>query len=147
MSRWLDFVELNRYGLPGKSSSGRALVTTRLFRAWRPCAAGASPRFCSRLSQMLSALLRLFQNTASKMNSLRFVRPLASKFTTTSLPRIARPYSVATSSSYEHLLVSTPRPGVTLSMPASLPVGRLLDPQIYSDRSVSPQSRSTAPKP
>ncbi|KAA6412736.1 MAG: enoyl- hydratase isomerase family [Lasallia pustulata] len=48
------------------------------------------------------------------MNSLRYVRPLAFKFTSTSLTPIVRPYSASTSSSYEHLLVSSPKPGVTL---------------------------------
>ncbi|MCJ1298635.1 hypothetical protein MMC08_001425 [Hypocenomyce scalaris] len=48
------------------------------------------------------------------MNSLRFGRPLASKFTSIRLPRIARSYSAATSSSYEQLLVSSPKPGVAL---------------------------------
>ncbi|OCL07772.1 enoyl-CoA hydratase mitochondrial precursor [Glonium stellatum] len=46
------------------------------------------------------------------MYSLRASSRVASKFTSSSLPRLIRPYS--SSSTYEHLIVSTPKPGVGL---------------------------------
>jgi len=49
------------------------------------------------------------------MSTLGGLRPLVSRFSTPSSLRIVRSYSVATSSSYEHLLVSIPKAGVGLS--------------------------------
>ncbi|MCJ1363080.1 hypothetical protein MMC16_002186 [Acarospora aff. strigata] len=57
------------------------------------------------------------------MYTLKTLRPLVSKFSSSSSIRIVRTYSVATSSSYEHLLVSTPKAGVgliTLNRPKAL---------------------------
>ncbi|KAI9856804.1 MAG: hypothetical protein M1830_006395, partial [Pleopsidium flavum] len=53
------------------------------------------------------------------MYILNGLRPLVSKFSNPSSLRVIRLYSSATSSSYEHLLVSTPKPGVGLSKPAT----------------------------
>ncbi|KAI9833506.1 MAG: hypothetical protein M1819_003665 [Sarea resinae] len=58
------------------------------------------------------------------MSTLRCIRPAASRFLapSSSIPRLVRPYSAA-SSSYEQLLVSTPKPGVgliTLNRPKAL---------------------------
>ncbi len=54
------------------------------------------------------------------MYTLSGLRPLVSRFSSLSSLRVIRLYSSATSSSYEHLLVSTPKPGVGLSKPAIL---------------------------
>ncbi|KAI9786159.1 MAG: putative enoyl-CoA hydratase, mitochondrial [Geoglossum umbratile] len=56
------------------------------------------------------------------MNTLRLVRPVAFKFASSTTPRIIRPYS-APAASYEHILVSSPKPGVglvTLNRPKAL---------------------------
>ncbi|KAI9673391.1 MAG: hypothetical protein M1817_002853 [Caeruleum heppii] len=57
------------------------------------------------------------------MKSLTQLRPAASRFIQSSTPRLVRPYSATTSSSYDHILVSSPKPGVgliTLNRPKSL---------------------------
>ncbi|KAH0533938.1 hypothetical protein FGG08_007447 [Glutinoglossum americanum] len=56
------------------------------------------------------------------MNPLRFVKPVTSKFVPSTTPRIVRFYS-APAMSYEHILVSNPKPGVglvTLNRPRAL---------------------------
>ncbi len=55
------------------------------------------------------------QLSDNKMSTLTGLRPLVSRFSTSSSLRIIRSYSVAMSSSYEHLLISTPKAGVGLS--------------------------------
>lgn len=55
ISSWLDWVELNRYGLlPGKLQ-GRTLVFVRLFPAWRSLSHRSFPTFwsCKVSSQLL----------------------------------------------------------------------------------------------
>ncbi|RPA96511.1 ECH-domain-containing protein [Choiromyces venosus 120613-1] len=50
----------------------------------------------------------------------RFIRPASTRLISPTIPRIARPMSSSSSKSYEHILVSTPRPGVgqiTLNRP------------------------------
>ena len=142
----VGWIPLNWTGMPEKSSGTRASVDKAVpgLATFEP--PEASPRFCS-LGFLIRLLQSLLQYCFPTMNSLRFVRPLATKFTSTSLPRIVCPYSAATSSSYEHLLVSSPKPGVTLSMPASLSMAISFDLHISSDTPVSLQSQSTAPKP
>lgn len=57
------------------------------------------------------------------MNSLRAMRPLASRLQPSTLPRVARPFSSTAARSYEYLLTSKPKPGVgqvTLNRPKAL---------------------------
>ncbi|KAI0969272.1 ClpP/crotonase-like domain-containing protein [Xylaria arbuscula] len=57
------------------------------------------------------------------MNSLRVMRPLASRLQPSTLPKVARPFSSTSARSYEHLLTSKPKPGVgqvTLNRPKAL---------------------------
>ncbi|KAI5928548.1 ClpP/crotonase-like domain-containing protein [Camillea tinctor] len=57
------------------------------------------------------------------MNSLRAMRPIASRLQASTLPRIARPFSSTAARSYEFVQTSQPRPGVgqvTLSRPKAL---------------------------
>ncbi|KAF2236161.1 ClpP/crotonase [Viridothelium virens] len=57
------------------------------------------------------------------MKSIRAVRVIPSKFTSYNLPRLWRSYSTAIESPYEHIKVSTPKPGVgliTLNRPKAL---------------------------
>ncbi|KAH0116547.1 hypothetical protein KCU82_g23427, partial [Aureobasidium melanogenum] len=50
------------------------------------------------------------------MQSLRIARPFPSRFVKTVAPRIQRPYSTPSAEhNYEHIQLSTPRPGVALS--------------------------------
>ncbi|CAD0031404.1 unnamed protein product [Aureobasidium pullulans] len=49
------------------------------------------------------------------MQSLRIARPFPSRFVKTVAPRVRRPYSTPSEHSYEHIQLSTPRPGVALS--------------------------------
>ncbi|KAK5019772.1 ClpP/crotonase-like domain-containing protein [Cryomyces antarcticus] len=48
------------------------------------------------------------------MSGVGAVRPMVCRFVNTALPRVVRPYSSATSHTYEHLKVSAPKPGVAL---------------------------------
>ena len=50
------------------------------------------------------------------MNNVRLARSIARKFVPYNIPRICRPYSSAIESPYEHLKITTPKPGVGLSM-------------------------------
>ncbi|KAH0061737.1 hypothetical protein KCU60_g23010, partial [Aureobasidium melanogenum] len=58
------------------------------------------------------------------MQSLRIARPFPSRFVKTVAPRIQRPYSTPSAEhNYEHIQLSTPRPGValiTLNRPKAL---------------------------
>ncbi|KAI1153057.1 ClpP/crotonase-like domain-containing protein [Nemania diffusa] len=57
------------------------------------------------------------------MNSLRAMRPLASRLQPSTLPRVARSFSSTPARSYEYLLTSNPKPGVgqvTLNRPKAL---------------------------
>lgn len=57
------------------------------------------------------------------MNTLRSLRPLASRIQPCTLPRIARPFSAAVGKSYEFIQTSEPKPGVgqvTLNRPKAL---------------------------
>ncbi|KAJ3562645.1 hypothetical protein NPX13_g8488 [Xylaria arbuscula] len=57
------------------------------------------------------------------MNSLRAMRPLASRLQPSTLPRIARQFSSTPSRSYDYILTSNPKPGVgqvTLNRPKAL---------------------------
>ncbi|THZ20676.1 enoyl-CoA hydratase [Aureobasidium pullulans] len=57
------------------------------------------------------------------MQSLRIARPFPSRFVKTVAPRVRRPYSTPSEHSYEHIQLSTPRPGValiTLNRPKAL---------------------------
>ncbi|KAI0114836.1 ClpP/crotonase [Daldinia grandis] len=57
------------------------------------------------------------------MNTLRTLRPLASRIQPYTLPRTVRQFSATATRSYEHLLVSEPKPGVgqvTLNRPKAL---------------------------
>ncbi|KAI0911481.1 ClpP/crotonase-like domain-containing protein [Ustulina deusta] len=57
------------------------------------------------------------------MNSLRAMRPMASRLQPSTLPRVARPFSSTPARSYEYLLTSNPKPGVgqvTLNRPKAL---------------------------
>lgn len=59
---------------------------------------------------------QLFFQLVVKMQSLRVARPFPSRFVKTLAPRIQRPYSTPSAEhSYEHIQLSTPRPGVALS--------------------------------
>ncbi|KAI1268686.1 ClpP/crotonase-like domain-containing protein [Xylariaceae sp. FL1019] len=57
------------------------------------------------------------------MNSIRAVRPIASRFQPSTLPKVIRPFSSTVARSYEHIQTSKPKPGVgqvTLSRPKAL---------------------------
>ncbi|THY57644.1 enoyl-CoA hydratase [Aureobasidium pullulans] len=57
------------------------------------------------------------------MQSLRIAKPFPSRFVKTVAPRVRRPYSTPSEHSYEHIQLSTPRPGValiTLNRPKAL---------------------------
>ncbi|THV79302.1 enoyl-CoA hydratase [Aureobasidium pullulans] len=57
------------------------------------------------------------------MQILRIAKPFPSRFVKTVTPRIRRPYSTPAEHSYEHIQLSTPRPGValiTLNRPKAL---------------------------
>jgi hypothetical protein len=55
------------------------------------------------------------------MQSLRIARPFPSRFVKTVAPRVRRPYSTPSAEhNYEHIQLSTPRPGVALSTPTLL---------------------------
>ncbi|KAH8894954.1 ClpP/crotonase [Thozetella sp. PMI_491] len=57
------------------------------------------------------------------MSSLRCLRPMASRFQPSTLPRLVRGFSASSARPYEFIQVSTPRPGVgqvTLSRPKAL---------------------------
>ncbi|KAI0180498.1 ClpP/crotonase [Hypoxylon sp. FL1284] len=57
------------------------------------------------------------------MNTLRTLRPLASRFQPCTLPRTVRQFSASTARSYEYLTTSEPKPGVgqvTLNRPKAL---------------------------
>ncbi|KAI0887345.1 ClpP/crotonase [Annulohypoxylon maeteangense] len=57
------------------------------------------------------------------MNTLRTLRPLASRFQPCTLPKTIRQFSATSSKSYEYILVSEPKPGVgqvTLNRPKAL---------------------------
>ncbi|OTA95710.1 hypothetical protein M434DRAFT_28612 [Hypoxylon sp. CO27-5] len=57
------------------------------------------------------------------MNTLRTLRPLASRLQPCTLPRTVRQFSATANRSYEHILVSEPKPGVgqvTLNRPKAL---------------------------
>ncbi|KAI0014109.1 ClpP/crotonase [Xylariaceae sp. FL0662B] len=57
------------------------------------------------------------------MNTLRTLRPLASRIQPSTLPKITRPFSASAARSYENILTSEPRPGVgqvTLNRPKAL---------------------------
>ncbi|OTA61891.1 ClpP/crotonase [Hypoxylon sp. EC38] len=57
------------------------------------------------------------------MNTLRTLRPLASRLQPCTLPRTVRHFSATANRSYEHILVSEPKPGVgqvTLNRPKAL---------------------------
>lgn len=83
-----------------------------------------APRLCpiELFGRPESQKLGWYYSYPNNMSMLRGSRPLASKFSTSSSVRIVRPYSVATSNSYEHLLISTPKAGVGLSksLPTSI---------------------------
>jgi enoyl-CoA hydratase len=49
-------------------------------------------------------------NTAA--NAMRSLRPAASRFQPSALPRLARAFSASARRSYEYIEVSEPRPGV-----------------------------------
>ncbi|KAL2140316.1 hypothetical protein VTI28DRAFT_3999 [Corynascus sepedonium] len=60
---------------------------------------------------------------AARVNALRGLRPVASRFQPNSFPQIARSFSASTRRSYEYIEVSEPRPGVgqvTLNRPKAL---------------------------
>ncbi|KAI0166466.1 ClpP/crotonase-like domain-containing protein [Xylariaceae sp. FL1272] len=57
------------------------------------------------------------------MNPIRAVRPIASRFQPSTLPKLVRPFSSTIARSYEHIQTSRPKPGVgqvTLSRPKAL---------------------------
>ncbi|KAI0603480.1 enoyl-CoA hydratase [Biscogniauxia sp. FL1348] len=57
------------------------------------------------------------------MNSLRVMRPIASRLQASTLPRVARPFSSTAARSYEFIQTSQPKPGVaqvTLNRPKAL---------------------------
>ncbi|KAI0506775.1 ClpP/crotonase-like domain-containing protein [Xylaria bambusicola] len=57
------------------------------------------------------------------MNSLRAMRPLASRIQPSTLPRVTRPFSSTPARSYEYVMTSKPKPGVgqvTLNRPKAL---------------------------
>lgn len=59
------------------------------------------------------------------MQSLRYVRPLASRLQPTTLPRVSRSFSATARSNYEYIQVSEPKPGVGQgTMPSTPPLRR-----------------------
>jgi hypothetical protein len=101
----LRFIRITRLKAPNLNFQSQPCQ----YRPNWPASFASLPLLTDRVS---SPPRRLFRGTASAMNTLRSLRPVASRFQAAALPRVARPFSATAARHYEFIQTSEPKPGV-----------------------------------